>query len=128
MSVISLSVFFFSSRRRHTRSKRDWSSNVCSSDLGLSSGGWRSRFLRLWLLSRGAGQKEKRQTCADDENEERKLSHAVIIWKTFNRRSRKFDAVFKGVRCPLGARTKRRKSQLIHFRGQHEVALRQTVN
>src|SRR5699024_11319485 len=35
-SVISL--FFFSSRRRHTRSKRDWSSDVCSSDLdeGLS--------------------------------------------------------------------------------------------
>src|SRR6266496_2365902 len=27
------SVFFFSSRRRHTRSLRDWSSDVCSSDL-----------------------------------------------------------------------------------------------
>src|SRR5699024_2822561 len=27
------SLFFFSSRRRHTRSKRDWSSDVCSSDL-----------------------------------------------------------------------------------------------
>src|SRR5699024_11567866 len=27
--------FFFSSRRRHTRSKRDWSSDVCSSDLRL---------------------------------------------------------------------------------------------
>src|SRR5437868_10307638 len=26
-------MFFFSSRRRHTRSKRDWSSDVCSSDL-----------------------------------------------------------------------------------------------
>src|SRR5699024_11638490 len=26
-------IFFFSSRRRHTRSKRDWSSDVCSSDL-----------------------------------------------------------------------------------------------
>src|SRR5690349_20595217 len=33
--------FFFSSRRRHTRSLRDWSSDVCSSDLHLSreSGG-----------------------------------------------------------------------------------------
>src|SRR3989442_10102436 len=28
-----LSVFFFSSRRRHTRCGRDWSSDVCSSDL-----------------------------------------------------------------------------------------------
>src|SRR5260370_14799233 len=27
------SVFFFSSRRRHTRFKCDWSSDVCSSDL-----------------------------------------------------------------------------------------------
>src|SRR5699024_11800539 len=27
--------FFFSSRRRHTRSRRDWSSDVCSSDLGV---------------------------------------------------------------------------------------------
>src|SRR5260221_1158822 len=33
--VISLvySIFFFSSRRRHTRSLCDWSSDVCSSDL-----------------------------------------------------------------------------------------------
>src|SRR5439155_10140522 len=29
-------VFFFSSRRRHTRWPRDWSSDVCSSDLGAS--------------------------------------------------------------------------------------------
>src|ERR1041385_9457815 len=30
--------FFFSSRRRHTRCSRDWSSDVCSSDLSSSSG------------------------------------------------------------------------------------------
>src|SRR5690606_40211747 len=29
--------FFFSSRRRHTRFSRDWSSDVCSSDLAASS-------------------------------------------------------------------------------------------
>src|SRR5439155_9468183 len=29
----SLFLFFFSSRRRHTRWPRDWSSDVCSSDL-----------------------------------------------------------------------------------------------
>src|SRR5690606_39773234 len=28
-------VFFFSSRRRHTRFSRDWSSDVCSSDLSV---------------------------------------------------------------------------------------------
>src|SRR5258707_5184248 len=31
---IRFCVFFFSSRRRHTRYWRDWSSDVCSSDLG----------------------------------------------------------------------------------------------
>src|SRR5216683_957626 len=31
--------FFFSSRRRHTRSDRDWSSDVCSSDLGFEPHG-----------------------------------------------------------------------------------------
>src|SRR5690625_7592401 len=29
--------FFFSSRRRHTRWPRDWSSDVCSSDLDLNN-------------------------------------------------------------------------------------------
>src|SRR5699024_12016454 len=37
--------FFISSRRRHTRSKRDWSSDVCSSDLGSTS--FRAHF---WTL------------------------------------------------------------------------------
>src|SRR5206468_7521683 len=35
---LSIVVFFFSSRRRHTRSDRDWSSDVCSSDLSTSIG------------------------------------------------------------------------------------------
>src|SRR3712207_2022965 len=34
MLVCLLLFFFFSSRRRHTRYWRDWSSDVCSSDLG----------------------------------------------------------------------------------------------
>src|SRR5690349_24629077 len=36
MNIVLLAkvyCFFFSSRRRHTRSLRDWSSDVCSSDL-----------------------------------------------------------------------------------------------
>src|SRR5690606_7721161 len=39
-------VFFFSSRRRHTRFSRDWSSDVCSSDLGMK---------KVLAASRGAG-------------------------------------------------------------------------
>src|ERR1039457_7448139 len=36
-------IFFFSSRRRHTRLQGDWSSDVCSSDLAK----------HLWALSYG---------------------------------------------------------------------------
>src|SRR6266849_9018855 len=39
--------FFFSSRRRHTRSTRDWSSDVCSSDLAREAVYAR---LRDWIL------------------------------------------------------------------------------
>src|SRR5690606_23322335 len=35
MRGLVLMLFFFSSRRRHTRFSRDWSSDVCSSDLAL---------------------------------------------------------------------------------------------
>src|SRR5215203_3924967 len=31
-AMVGLDLFFFSSRRRHTRYWRDWSSDVCSSD------------------------------------------------------------------------------------------------
>src|SRR2546430_13121364 len=33
MDAVGLRLFFFSSRRRHTRFDCDWSSDVCSSDL-----------------------------------------------------------------------------------------------
>src|SRR2546422_3387731 len=35
MRRLPVRFFFFSSRRRHTRCSRDWSSDVCSSDLVL---------------------------------------------------------------------------------------------
>src|SRR5699024_11762502 len=41
--------FFFSSRRRHTRSKRDWSSDVCSSDLYLIDLRLLTKFRKLRL-------------------------------------------------------------------------------
>src|SRR5207249_8599692 len=44
--------FFFSSRRRHTRSKRDWSSDVCSSDL--AAGGEFTLLLRRLVGWHGA--------------------------------------------------------------------------
>src|SRR5438067_1424579 len=50
-------IFFFSSRRRHTRSKRDWSSDVCSSDLlnvgTISPGGTQHLAGELFLSTAG---------------------------------------------------------------------------
>src|SRR2546429_4123346 len=40
--VFMFLFFFFSSRRRHTRCSRDWSSDVCSSDLRNLVHGWKS--------------------------------------------------------------------------------------
>src|SRR5215211_7841794 len=40
MNGVFLIFFFFSSRRRHTRSLCDWSSDVCSSDLDASNATW----------------------------------------------------------------------------------------
>src|SRR5699024_12030794 len=45
-----LGHFFFSSRRRHTRSKRDWSSDVCSSDLHELQSGWRMNLIQSSCL------------------------------------------------------------------------------
>src|SRR5690554_7492353 len=52
MLVLSVIPFFFSSRRRHTSCGRDWSSDVCSSDLvhAFASDPERGSFL-LMLLS-----------------------------------------------------------------------------
>src|SRR5258707_8997793 len=50
-----MNVFFFSSRRRHTRYWRDWSSDVCSSDLELLG----ETRLRA-IPDRGADQSEHR--------------------------------------------------------------------
>src|SRR5207249_9189845 len=48
-------LFFFPSRRRHTSSKRDWSSDVCSSDLAgaiVSTADDVARFYRALLVGR----------------------------------------------------------------------------
>src|SRR3989449_7680403 len=54
-------IFFFSSRRRHTRCSRDWSSDVCSSDLhALSAHGHRDA--REWLFIPDANGKPELAT------------------------------------------------------------------
>src|SRR5438445_3706923 len=55
-SRIGMLRFFFSSRRRHTRYWRDWSSDVCSSDLLDSL----ARDLRAQMLGETSVQKRKK--------------------------------------------------------------------
>src|SRR5690606_40370055 len=71
-------IFFFSSRRRHTRFSRDWSSDVCSSDLvaGLVAlplamvGGW-SMLLHRRQTARSITSRLERVAAGD----------ARVIWQ-----------------------------------------------
>src|SRR5690348_15698779 len=51
------SFFFFSSRRRHTRWTGDWSSDVCSSDLGEGRARARLEDIHRFPQLRQAGQR-----------------------------------------------------------------------
>src|SRR5699024_11922270 len=64
-------VFFFSSRRRHTRSKRDWSSDVCSSDLDDHAGHGRTAMQSgIWA---DAGDDAARVVVSDELTLQRKV-------------------------------------------------------
>src|SRR5437870_12499896 len=58
VDVVCLVFFFFSSRRRHTRWPRDWSSDVCSSDLD-------TRRMRLMEVLRHGGTQLNRWRSTD---------------------------------------------------------------
>src|SRR2546421_7588542 len=68
LGVPSLDMFFvfFSSRRRHTRSDRDWSSDVCSSD--------------LHRLFRGAGTPASRKS-RWDKTSFIQLASVTLLWR-----------------------------------------------
>src|SRR5699024_11545765 len=92
--------FFFSSRRRHTRSKRDWSSDVCSSDLcqrlagarcspGLASGPHTLavhlgvRATHPWRPSPGSSPQScsKALTGGQERSEERRVGKEGRSWR-----------------------------------------------
>src|SRR5690349_22923724 len=70
-SRASIYYFFFSSRRRHTRSLRDWSSDVCSSDL-IDQERDVGRPRRLWLQDPSLAKR----TLTDDRQREFRLWEA----------------------------------------------------
>src|SRR5207245_6895465 len=95
--VCSCLFFFFSSRRRHTRCYRDWSSDVCSSDL---AGGAVERDLailvafavdrhvpaaaaKMHMLALEAAQLLSAQACVQrDRSEERRVGKECrALWR-----------------------------------------------
>src|ERR1039457_5903697 len=70
-------VFFFSSRRRHTRLQGDWSSDVCSSDLGAPE-----KCQNFSLSSRKAVARHSQQSHRDENyhqtNRRRSDPHAPL--------------------------------------------------
>src|SRR2546422_8511229 len=80
--------FFFSSRRRHTRCSRDWSSDVCSSDLRTKTLeapadavklGQRTRaglYVRAQCLQHG-------ERCRDRKSTRLNSSHGYISYAVF---------------------------------------------
>src|SRR5438105_15755097 len=67
-----LLYFFFSSRRRHTRSTRDWSSDVCSSDL--------ARVRRLLFRTRQRVRRQQHFALDVNRSEERRVGKECRSW------------------------------------------------
>src|SRR6266516_5621007 len=63
MRIVRHIFFFFSSRRRHTRSYGDWSSDVCSSDLRI----WQGRVLGARALASLRLQRSHRHVRRSEE-------------------------------------------------------------
>src|SRR5438445_7216152 len=73
--------FFFSSRRRHTRYWRDWSSDVCSSDLGADPRGAEDRPALVMNDGRGLGRGATGgQALRPDSSGYRDLLPDLAIW------------------------------------------------
>src|SRR2546422_5594099 len=60
--------FFFSSRRRHTRCSRDWSSDVCSSDLKLEVPEIQQQIVEIRATAREAGSRTKIAVSSRDDS------------------------------------------------------------
>src|SRR5207302_6598849 len=72
--------FFFSSRRRHTRFSRDWSSDVCSSDLGRKTDTLRDFETGIAELADGERAPVRYMTIDDPNNSELRAIRMDRLW------------------------------------------------
>src|SRR5690606_3247184 len=68
--------FFFSSRRRHTRFSRDWSSDVCSSDLSIFVRGAANRSIEIAVPDHSEGVSNALQSSGARRGQ--RLAHALV--------------------------------------------------
>src|SRR3989442_11214108 len=134
---VSWKFFFFSSRRRHTRCGRDWSSDVCSSDLTTSTGpgGGRERgddalsaagrFSRVWEFTDLDDGRQRAVECAGELGLGFHRRQPVDVWVAaavrgvLNQKGRR-----RGQRARILARDgeQRRRRPLVPAAGFHWVA------
>src|SRR2546429_6566539 len=81
-------LFFFSSRRRHTRCSRDWSSDVCSSDLIL-----RFPHTRQELADTAFRHQKCRRKRIDRKSTRLNSSHGYISYAVFCLKKKKIHAL-----------------------------------
>src|SRR2546421_8847361 len=93
--------FFFSSRRRHTRSDRDWSSDVCSSDQSQAEDGIRDLIVtdrKSTRLNSSHDQISYAVFCLDRKSTRLNSSHDQISYAVFclKKKKRASNADHKG--------------------------------
>src|SRR5699024_11272133 len=74
-------ILFFSSRRRHTRSKRDWSSDVCSSDLNIVQEHYEVHYI---VLRASKEETMKRAIERSKLDRETNIELVETMWKQFS--------------------------------------------
>src|SRR5690606_1624071 len=90
-------LFFFSSRRRHTRFSRDWSSDVCSSDLlqgAISYEAGRPREAEKWLNSYIQVETGRRQASGDAFDPTSALADAQMLLARIAEDEGRYDAAY----------------------------------
>src|SRR2546422_3936313 len=110
-NITFIFFFFFSSRRRHTRCSRDWSSDVCSSDLGepalnpLETAGERHALL-LCVVHRRAIPRVFAPTgeCEVLRSEERRVGEGWRSWwaaDPLKKKNKEYDTTMYKYRCEV---------------------------
>src|SRR5699024_11311665 len=104
-------VFFFASGRRLTRSRRDWSSDVCSSDLrATSQGAMGAHRIAPWLVARGYATPATAVPAP-----------AHIARETTEERLRALEAAVAAISVRSGERRGGKESRTAGATGRHET-------